>query len=176
MTNSIGTTPAGGGDPHRSARTPATEAARIPTGSNAPAGSSPTGGNAPAGNGPPGNGPPDNGPPDNGPAGNGPAGNGRAGNRAGGSSGTRQSLTQDHHRIVLELDDTAVHHIFAASLGLSAALALIDDDHATGRVLHAIDELDRAIKDLREMAIILSAGDMEHTSNGPAVDITPSPG
>jgi hypothetical protein len=76
----------------------------------------------------------------------------------------------------LELDDTAVHHIFAASLGLSAALALIDDDHATGRVLHAIDELDRAIKDLREMAIILSAGDMERTSNGSAVDITPSPG
>ncbi len=70
-------------------------------------------------------------------------------NRAGSSDAVWPGPTEEHERIARDLDDTLVHQIFAVSLDLSAALARIDDHLAAEKVLHAIDGLDQAIKDLR---------------------------
>jgi Histidine kinase len=47
-------------------------------------------------------------------------------------------------------DDVIVQRIFAAGLNLQLALGLIRDQRAAREVSRAIDELDRAIGDIRE--------------------------
>ena len=60
-------------------------------------------------------------------------------------------LTEDHDRIAREInDDVVIHRIFAAGLDLQAALGLIGDQRAASKICHAIDELDQAIKDIRD--------------------------
>ena len=58
-------------------------------------------------------------------------------------------LAEDHERIAAGLNDVVVRRLFAASLDLQAALGLIDDHPAAGRIRHAVDELDRAIREIR---------------------------
>ncbi len=60
-------------------------------------------------------------------------------------------LTEDHDRIARGLNDIVIHRLFAAGLDLQAALYLIGDHHGAGKVSHAIDELDRAIRDIRDV-------------------------
>ena len=43
-----------------------------------------------------------------------------------------------------------VRRIFAAGLDLHAALGLIGDHRGAGKICHAIDELDNAIRDIRD--------------------------
>jgi len=43
-----------------------------------------------------------------------------------------------------------VHRIFAAGLDLEAALGLIGNRPGTAMIHHAIDELDQAIRDIRD--------------------------
>jgi two-component system sensor histidine kinase DevS len=59
-------------------------------------------------------------------------------------------LTKDHDRIAEGLNDIVVHRLFSAGLALEAALALIGEHRAAGRIQHAISELDRAIGALRD--------------------------
>jgi hypothetical protein len=73
-------------------------------------------------------------------------------NRAGSSDAMRPDPTEEHERRARDMDDALVHQIFAASLDLSAALTNIDDHRAAEKVLHAINGLDQAIKDLRMTA------------------------
>jgi signal transduction histidine kinase len=62
-----------------------------------------------------------------------------------------QYRTEDHDRIARGLNDVVIHRIFAASLDLQAALGLIGDHSGSGKIRHAIDELDHAIRDIREI-------------------------
>jgi signal transduction histidine kinase len=58
-------------------------------------------------------------------------------------------LSEDHDRIAEGLNDLVVRRLFAAGLALEAALALIGEHRAAGKIEHAISELDQAIADLR---------------------------
>ena len=61
-------------------------------------------------------------------------------------------LAEDRDRIAGELSDIVVRRLFSAGLALEAALGLIGEHRAAGRIQHAISELDLAIRDIREIA------------------------
>jgi signal transduction histidine kinase len=81
-----------------------------------------------------------------------PPGNDRAptGNGAAVSAELTRYLTEDHDRIAQSLNDVVVRRIFAAGLDLHVALGLIGEHRGAGKIYHAIDELDNAIRDIRD--------------------------
>lgn len=81
--------------------------------------------------------------------------------------------TEDHDRIARGLADVVIHRIFAAGLDLQAALGLIGDHAGSGKICHAIDELDHAIKDIRESSTIAALAS-RGSSRGPE-DRAPAP-
>ena len=48
------------------------------------------------------------------------------------------------------MNDVVVRRIFAAGLDLQVALGLIGDHSEAGKIHHALDELDQAIRDIRD--------------------------
>lgn len=62
-----------------------------------------------------------------------------------------------HDRLAQRMNDVVVRRIFTAGLDLQAALGLIDkhqsagEHRATRKICHATEELDLAIRDLREI-------------------------
>ena len=74
-----------------------------------------------------------------------------AGNDAAAPAELARYLSEDHDRIAKGLNDVVIHRIFAAGLDLQAALGLIGDHYGAGKICHAIDELDRAIRDIRDV-------------------------
>lgn len=70
--------------------------------------------------------------------------------RAVASAELTRHLTEDHDRIAQGINDVIVHRIFAAGLDLQAALELIGEHRAASKIWHAIDELDQAVRDIRE--------------------------
>ena len=63
-----------------------------------------------------------------------------------------------HDRLAQRMNDVVVRRIFAAGLDLQAALGLIGGEHrsagehrATRKICHATEELDLAIRDLRDI-------------------------
>ncbi len=68
-------------------------------------------------------------------------------------------LVEDRERIALGLNDVVVRRLFAASLDLQAALGLMGDQPASSKVCQAVDELDQAIRDIRETIFDQQAGD-----------------
>lgn len=66
-------------------------------------------------------------------------------------------LLEDHERIALGLNDVVVRRLFAAGLDLQAALGLIGDHPASGKICHAVDELDQAIRDIRDTIVTISS-------------------
>jgi signal transduction histidine kinase len=81
-----------------------------------------------------------------------PPGRGRApeGTVAADSAELTRHLTEDHERIAREMNDVVIHRIFAAGLDLQAALGQIGDQRAASKICHAIDELDQAVRDIRD--------------------------
>lgn len=61
------------------------------------------------------------------------------------------ALAEYHERIALDLNDVVVHPLCTAGLDLQAALGLIGDHPASGKICHAVDELDQAIRDIRNI-------------------------
>ena len=82
-----------------------------------------------------------------------------AGNGAAALAELARYRTEDHDRIARGLTDVVIHRIFAAGLDLQAALGLIGDHSGSGKICHAIDELDHAIKDIREIIYDRSPGE-----------------
>jgi hypothetical protein len=85
-----------------------------------------------------------------------PASNGGAvGGRAGGGRRTADSaeaillLAEDHERIAHGLNEVVVRRLFSAGLDLQAALAIIGDHRVASKIERVLDELDLAIRDLR---------------------------
>jgi signal transduction histidine kinase len=81
-----------------------------------------------------------------------PPGSGRVpeDNVAADSAELTRHLTEDHDRIARDMNDVVIHRIFAAGMDLQAALGLIGDQRAGSKIRYAIDELDRAIRDIRD--------------------------
>jgi hypothetical protein len=59
----------------------------------------------------------------------------------------------DQDRIAEGPDDAVVRRLFAAGLDLEAVLGLIGDHRAFGKICLAIDELDAAIRDIRDAVL-----------------------
>jgi len=60
-------------------------------------------------------------------------------------------LAEDRARIAGGLSDIVARRLFSAGLALEAALGLIGEHRAAGRVQHGISELDLAIRDIRDV-------------------------
>jgi hypothetical protein len=69
---------------------------------------------------------------------------------AGRPVGSVVSLAEERGPSALVLNDVVVRRLFAAGLDLQAALALTDDHRAAGKIGHAIDGLDQAIREIRD--------------------------
>ena len=78
-----------------------------------------------------------------------PAGSGRVPEGSGAAEVIRY-LTEDHDRIAQRMNDLVVRRIFAAGLDLQVALGLIGDHSGASKIYHALDELDQAIRDIRD--------------------------
>ena len=78
-----------------------------------------------------------------------PAGSGRVPKGSGAAEVIRY-LTEDHDRIAQRMNDVVVRRIFGAGLDLQVALSLIGDHSGASKIYHALDELDQAIRDIRD--------------------------
>jgi signal transduction histidine kinase len=70
---------------------------------------------------------------------------------AAGSPEMMLRLADDRDWIAGGLNDIVARRLFSAGLDLEAARALIGEHHAAGRIQHAINELELAIRDIRDM-------------------------
>ena len=59
-------------------------------------------------------------------------------------------LVEDRERIALGLNDVVVRRLFTAGLDLQAVLGVMGDHPMSGRICHVVDELDQAIRDIRD--------------------------
>ena len=60
-------------------------------------------------------------------------------------------LVQEHDRIAEGLNDLVMRRLFSAGLSLEMALGLVGDHPGAGQIRNAIDELDLAIRDIRDV-------------------------
>jgi hypothetical protein len=58
-------------------------------------------------------------------------------------------LVEDRERIAVGLNDVVLRRLVSAGLVLQGALGLMGDHPASGKICHAMDELDQAIRDIR---------------------------
>jgi signal transduction histidine kinase len=61
----------------------------------------------------------------------------------------RLTVVTDRERIARELHDRVIQSLFAAGMGLESCLRLVPTGEAAARIRRSIDELDRAISELR---------------------------
>jgi signal transduction histidine kinase len=78
---------------------------------------------------------------------------------AGGWAEATLLLVQDRDRIAEGMNDLVVHRLFAAGLTLETALALMGDHPGAGKVQDAVDELNLAIRDVRNIVFDLHQPD-----------------
>src|ERR1700728_2817047 len=69
------------------------------------------------------------------------------------------SQAADRERIALGLNDVVVRRLLTAGQDLEAALGLMDDHPASGKIRHAVGEMDQAIRDIRDTVFDHPAGD-----------------
>jgi hypothetical protein len=72
---------------------------------------------------------------------------------AGDSAEVTLRLVQDHDRIAAGMNDIVVRRLFSAGLSLETALGLMGDHLGAAKVQEAIDELDLAIRDFRDVLV-----------------------
>jgi hypothetical protein len=66
---------------------------------------------------------------------------------------------EDRERIAAGLDDVVVRRLRAAGQDLQAALGLMGDHPANGKIRHAADELEQAIRDIPDTIFDHPAGE-----------------
>jgi signal transduction histidine kinase len=71
--------------------------------------------------------------------------------RAADSAEVTLRLVQDRDRIAAGMNDIVVHRLFSAGLSLETALGLMGGHRGAGKVQEAIDELDLAIRNFRNV-------------------------
>jgi hypothetical protein len=70
--------------------------------------------------------------------------------RATGPAEAIPGQAEDRERIALGLNDVVVRRLLTAAQDLRAALGLMGNHPASGKVRHAVDEMDQAIRDIRD--------------------------
>ena len=70
----------------------------------------------------------------------------------------RLEVFDDRERIARELHDGVIQSLFAVGMGLQGTAALAADEAITGRIEEAVEEIDRAIRDLRNYIFGLRPG------------------
>jgi signal transduction histidine kinase len=70
----------------------------------------------------------------------------------------RLALLEDRERIAKELHDGAIQSLFAVGMGLQGTALLAGNDDLRARIEHAVEELDRVIRDLRNYIFGLRPG------------------
>ena len=71
--------------------------------------------------------------------------------RATGPAQAIPGQAEDRERIALGLNDVVVRRLLTAGQDLQAALGLMGSPPASGKVRHAVDEMDQAIRDIRDI-------------------------
>ena len=71
---------------------------------------------------------------------------------------SRLEVLEERERIAKELHDGVIQSLFAVGMGLQGTAALAKDDEITRRIEAAVEELDRAIRDLRNYIFGLRPG------------------
>jgi len=79
--------------------------------------------------------------------------------RAAGPAEAIPGQAEDRERIALGLNDVVVRRLLSAGQDLQAALGLMGDHPANGKVRHAVAEMDQAIRDIRDTIFDHSAGE-----------------
>ena len=70
--------------------------------------------------------------------------------RAAGPAEAIAGQAEDRERIALGLNDDVVRRLLTAGQDLQAALGLLGNHPASGKIRHAVDEMDQAIRDIRD--------------------------
>jgi two-component system, NarL family, sensor histidine kinase DevS len=70
----------------------------------------------------------------------------------------RLEVLDDRERIAKELHDGVIQSLFAVGMSLQGAAALAQDDGISGRIEGAVEDIDRAIRDLRNYIFGLRPG------------------
>jgi signal transduction histidine kinase len=70
----------------------------------------------------------------------------------------RLAVLEDRERIAKELHDGAIQALFAVGMGLQGSALLAGNDDLRARIQHAVEELDRVIRDLRNYIFGLRPG------------------
>ena len=78
-----------------------------------------------------------------------PAGSGR-GPESSCAAEVMRYLTEDHDRIAQRMNDVVIRRVFAAGLDLQSVLGLIGHHSGADKISHVLDELDQAIRDIRD--------------------------
>jgi len=79
--------------------------------------------------------------------------------RATGPAQAIPGQAEDRERIALGLNDVVVRRLLTAGQDLQAALRLMGNHPASGKVRHAVDEMDQAIRDIRDTLFDHPAGE-----------------
>ncbi|GAA1018231.1 histidine kinase [Acrocarpospora pleiomorpha] len=67
----------------------------------------------------------------------------------------RLSLLEDRDRIAKDLHDVVIQRLFAVAMTLMSTVRLVEHPEASGRLRHAIDELDETIRQIRSTIFAL---------------------
>ena len=70
--------------------------------------------------------------------------------RAGGPAESIPGHAEDREQIALGLNDVVVRRLLTAGQDLQAALGLMGNHPASGKVRHAVEEMDQAIRHIRD--------------------------
>jgi hypothetical protein len=70
--------------------------------------------------------------------------------RATGPAEAIPGQAEDREQIALRLNDVVVRRLLTVGRDLQAALGLMGNHPASGKVRHAVDEMDQAIRDIRD--------------------------
>lgn len=76
--------------------------------------------------------------------------------RATGPAEAIPGQAEDRERIALGLNDVVIRRLLTAAQDLQAALGLMGNHPASGKVRHAVDEMDQAVRDIRDIRDTIS--------------------
>jgi signal transduction histidine kinase len=81
----------------------------------------------------------------------------------------RMEMVEERERIAKELHDGVIQSLFAVGMGLQGAVAMVEDPEVARRVEGAVEEIDRAIRDLRNYIFGLRPGILADRQLGQAI-------
>ncbi len=82
----------------------------------------------------------------------------------------RLEVMEERERIAQELHDGVIQSLFAVGMGLQGAAAMAGDEEMSRRIESAVEEIDRAIRDLRNYIFGLRPGILADRQLGQAID------